>query len=119
MFGLPPLLVVCKCMVKSLGSERTRLNRHISPGTSNIAIATDSCESFRLLDIPIPVGHGRVLSRSISETKRRCGFFLEVFGLSLPDYLECELFPENSNPDECIGHREVIEAAKRAENPGK
>ncbi|XP_012537238.2 uncharacterized protein LOC105837206 isoform X1 [Monomorium pharaonis] len=51
------------------------------------------------------------------QTKRRCGFFLKVFGLSLPDYLECELFPENPNSDECIGHHEVIEAARRAEKP--
>ncbi|XP_025270509.1 uncharacterized protein LOC105249312 isoform X1 [Camponotus floridanus] len=49
------------------------------------------------------------------QTKRRCGFFLKVFGLSLPDYLECELFPESSNPDECIGYYEVIEAEKRAQ----
>ncbi|XP_017789542.1 PREDICTED: atrial natriuretic peptide-converting enzyme-like [Habropoda laboriosa] len=51
------------------------------------------------------------------QTKRRCGFFLDVFGLSLPDYLECDLFPENSNPDECVGHQEVLEAAHRAEKP--
>ncbi|XP_033366977.1 uncharacterized protein LOC117243520 [Bombus vosnesenskii] len=50
-------------------------------------------------------------------TKRRCGFFLEVFGLTLPEYLECDLFPENSNPDECVGHQEVLEAARRAERP--
>lgn len=53
------------------------------------------------------------------ETKRRCGFFLEVFGLTLPDYLECDLFPENADPDVCVGHHEVIEAAKRAEKPGE
>ncbi|XP_034183521.1 uncharacterized protein LOC117605855 [Osmia lignaria lignaria] len=51
------------------------------------------------------------------ETKRRCGFFLNVFGLTLPDDLECDLFPENPNPDECVGHQEVLEAAKRAEKP--
>ncbi|XP_076684868.1 uncharacterized protein LOC143377485 [Andrena cerasifolii] len=51
------------------------------------------------------------------QTKRRCGFFLDVFGLTLPDYLECELFPEDSNPDECLGHQEVLEAARRAEKP--
>ncbi|KAG7205357.1 hypothetical protein KM043_007357 [Ampulex compressa] len=51
------------------------------------------------------------------QTKRRCGFFLKVFGLTFPDYLECELFPENSNPDECVGHHEVLEAARRAEKP--
>jgi corin len=60
-----------------------------------------------------------VVLRSISETKRRCGFFLKIFGLSLPDYLECDLFPETLDPDECIGHHEVIEAARRAEKPGK
>ncbi|XP_043259003.1 uncharacterized protein LOC122401117 [Colletes gigas] len=51
------------------------------------------------------------------QTKRRCGFFLNVFGLTLLDYVECELFPENSNPDECVGHHEVLEAAQRAEKP--
>ncbi|KAK1127010.1 hypothetical protein K0M31_004624 [Melipona bicolor] len=50
-------------------------------------------------------------------TKRRCGFFLDVFGLSLPEYLECDLFPENSNPDECVGQQEVLEAARKAERP--
>ncbi|XP_046620350.1 atrial natriuretic peptide-converting enzyme-like isoform X1 [Neodiprion virginianus] len=51
------------------------------------------------------------------QTKHRCGFFLEVFGLTLPEYLECNLFPENADPEVCVGHREVIEAAKRAEKP--
>ncbi|KAG6796821.1 hypothetical protein HZU73_07807 [Apis mellifera caucasica] len=50
-------------------------------------------------------------------TKRRCGFFLDVFGLTLPEYLECDLFPENSNSDECVGHQEVLDAARRAEKP--
>lgn len=50
---------------------------------------------------------------------RRCGFFLNVFGLRLPDYLACEFFPENPDSDICVGHHEVIEAAKRAEKPGK
>lgn len=54
----------------------------------------------------------------LTETMRRCGFFLEVFGLTLPDYLKCELFNENSNPDICVGQREVIEAAERASRPG-
>ncbi|XP_046818808.1 uncharacterized protein LOC124424171 isoform X1 [Vespa crabro] len=52
-----------------------------------------------------------------SETKRRCGFFLEVFSLALPDYLECDLFPENDNPDVCVGHFEVIETNARAQKP--
>ncbi|KAL0114337.1 hypothetical protein PUN28_011533 [Cardiocondyla obscurior] len=51
------------------------------------------------------------------QTKRRCGFFLKVFGLTLPDYLECDLFPENPNSDECIGHHEVIEVSRKAEKP--
>ncbi|XP_075238195.1 atrial natriuretic peptide-converting enzyme-like isoform X2 [Lycorma delicatula] len=51
------------------------------------------------------------------ETRRRCGFFLDVFGLSLPDYLICELFPESSDPDKCVGHNEVNEAEIRAQKP--
>ncbi|KAF7991738.1 hypothetical protein HCN44_010539 [Aphidius gifuensis] len=51
------------------------------------------------------------------EMTRRCGFFLNVFGLRLPDYLACEFFPENLDSDLCVGHHEVIEAAKRAEQP--
>ncbi|XP_072749852.1 uncharacterized protein [Anoplolepis gracilipes] len=68
--------------------------------------------------VPKCGSRGRVVRpcRSLCyQTKRRCGFFLKVFGLSLPEYLECELFPENPNPDECIGHHEVMEAARRAE----
>ncbi|XP_017876695.1 atrial natriuretic peptide-converting enzyme-like [Ceratina calcarata] len=63
-------------------------------------------------------GHDVRPCRSLcSQTKRRCGFFLGVFGLNLLDYLECDQFPENANPDECVGHREVQEAARRAEKP--
>ncbi|XP_076384843.1 uncharacterized protein LOC117228049 isoform X2 [Megalopta genalis] len=51
------------------------------------------------------------------ETKRRCGFFLDVFGLTLPEYLECDMFPESLNPDECVGHQEVEEVNKRADEP--
>lgn len=54
----------------------------------------------------------------VSETKRRCGFFLDVFGLTLPEYLECDLFPESEDSDVCVGHREVVEADKRAQKPG-
>ncbi|KAJ8934848.1 hypothetical protein NQ314_013118 [Rhamnusium bicolor] len=53
------------------------------------------------------------------ETKRRCGFFLDVFGLALPDYLDCNLFPESSDPNVCIGHHEVIAARVRAAKPGE
>lgn len=59
------------------------------------------------------------MSNFYLDTKRRCGFFLDVFGLTLPEYLECDLFPENSNSDECVGHQEVLDAARRAEKPGK
>ncbi|PSN50388.1 hypothetical protein C0J52_17035, partial [Blattella germanica] len=52
------------------------------------------------------------------ETKRRCGFFLDVFGLSLPDYLDCQLFPESADSDVCVGHQEVIDAKIRAQQPG-
>ncbi|KAK0171613.1 hypothetical protein PV328_005044 [Microctonus aethiopoides] len=52
-----------------------------------------------------------------NEMTRRCGFFLNVFSLKLPDYLGCEYFPENADSDVCVGHHEVIEAAKRAEKP--
>lgn len=56
----------------------------------------------------------------ISETKERCGFFLNVFGLELPDYLlKCSYFPDNPDSDVCIGHREVKEAKNRAKRPGK
>ncbi|XP_058798325.1 atrial natriuretic peptide-converting enzyme-like [Phymastichus coffea] len=51
------------------------------------------------------------------ETKRRCGFFLEVFNLGLPDYLECKMFPESPDPNLCVGHQEVIDAEKRAAKP--
>lgn len=48
---------------------------------------------------------------------RRCDFFLDVFGLELPEYLKCGLFPESSNPEECVGYREVKEEKYRAANP--
>ncbi|XP_054267940.1 atrial natriuretic peptide-converting enzyme-like isoform X2 [Macrosteles quadrilineatus] len=52
-----------------------------------------------------------------AETKRRCGFFLDVFGLSLPDYLDCDLFPDSEDADVCVGNKEVVEAEKRAQKP--
>ncbi|XP_044766095.1 atrial natriuretic peptide-converting enzyme [Coccinella septempunctata] len=51
------------------------------------------------------------------ETKKRCGFFLDVFGLTLPDYLECRLFPETPDPNICVGYEEVKEAKRRAQTP--
>lgn len=53
------------------------------------------------------------------ETKRRCGFFLDVFGLPLPEYLECGLFPESTDSEICVGHKEVKDAKLRAQKPGK
>ncbi|KAK9758443.1 Fz domain [Popillia japonica] len=66
-------------------------------------------------------GHSGVVVRPCrslcAETKRRCDFFLDVFGLTLPDYLECELFPESPNPQICVGHHEVKEAKIRSLKP--
>ncbi|XP_047520169.1 atrial natriuretic peptide-converting enzyme [Pieris napi] len=65
-----------------------------------------------------PLGHMVRPCRSLcQETMRRCGFFLEVFGLSMPDYLQCEIFPESTDTDVCLGNREVKEAKFRAEKP--
>ncbi|CAG9759817.1 unnamed protein product [Ceutorhynchus assimilis] len=51
------------------------------------------------------------------ETKRRCGFFLDVFGLTLPKYLECDLFPESPDPNICIGQAEVKAVKFRESKP--
>ncbi|KAF5283577.1 hypothetical protein FQA39_LY17279 [Lamprigera yunnana] len=51
------------------------------------------------------------------EMKRRCGFFLDVFGLALPEYLKCYLFPESTDSEVCVGHYEVKEAKIRAQKP--
>ncbi|XP_077291276.1 atrial natriuretic peptide-converting enzyme-like [Arctopsyche grandis] len=65
-----------------------------------------------------PLGHMVRPCRSLClETMRRCGFFLDVFGLTMPDYLQCEIFPESPNTDVCLGHREVREAKFRAQKP--
>ncbi|KAG7310298.1 hypothetical protein JYU34_003053 [Plutella xylostella] len=65
-----------------------------------------------------PLGHMVRPCRSLcQETMRRCGFFLEVFGLSMPEYLQCEIFPESADTDVCLGNREVKEARFRAAKP--
>ncbi|XP_050669834.1 atrial natriuretic peptide-converting enzyme-like [Leptidea sinapis] len=65
-----------------------------------------------------PLGHMVRPCRSLcQETMRRCGFFLEVFGLSMPDYLQCDIFPESIDTDVCLGNREVKEAKIRASKP--
>lgn len=51
------------------------------------------------------------------ETMRRCGFFFDVFGLELPEYLTCKLFSDSTNPDECVGNKEMRELKTR--KPGK
>lgn len=33
--------------------------------------------------------------------------------------MECDLFPENADPNICVGHSEVLEAEKRAERPSE
>lgn len=44
---------------------------------------------------------------------RRCGFFFDVFGLELPEYLSCKLFSDSSNPEECVGGKEMKELKTR------
>lgn len=61
-----------------------------------------------------PVAPCKILCQ---ETMRRCGFFLEVFGLELPEYLSCKLFSDSNNSDECIGMKEVREVKNR--KPGE
>ncbi|XP_026317885.1 uncharacterized protein LOC113228737 [Hyposmocoma kahamanoa] len=62
-----------------------------------------------------PLGHMVRPCKSLcQETMRRCGFFLEVFGLSMPDYLQCDIFPESMDTDVCLGNREVKEVRFRA-----
>lgn len=53
------------------------------------------------------------------ETMRRCGFFFNVFGLELPEYLPCSFFQDSHNPDECVGMKEVRDARIRAQKPSK
>lgn len=50
---------------------------------------------------------------------RRCGFFIEVFNLELPDYLSCNQFTDSSNPEICVGHKQMREAYNRALKPGE
>lgn len=52
-----------------------------------------------------------------TETMRRCGFFFDVFGLNLPDYLNCNLFKDFDNADECVGLHEVRDVMIAARNP--
>lgn len=50
---------------------------------------------------------------------RRCGFFFGVFSLELPDYLKCSQLVDSSNPDLCVGQKQIKEAYNRALKPGK
>lgn len=43
-----------------------------------------------------------------AETSRRCGIFFQVFGLHFPQDGDCDLLPSSENPDECIGHAEMV-----------
>lgn len=47
------------------------------------------------------------------ETMRRCGFFFDVFGLELPEYLSCRLFADSPNADDCVGGKEMKELRLR------
>ncbi|XP_055917784.1 uncharacterized protein LOC129950036 isoform X2 [Eupeodes corollae] len=52
-----------------------------------------------------------------TETMRRCGFFFDVFGLNLPEYLNCNLFKDFNNSDECVGLHQVRDVMIAARNP--
>ncbi|XP_032291566.1 uncharacterized protein Corin isoform X2 [Drosophila virilis] len=52
-----------------------------------------------------------------TETMRRCGFFFDVFGLSLPEYLNCKLFKDFSSAEDCVGLDEVREVMISSANP--
>jgi hypothetical protein len=41
-----------------------------------------------------------------------------VFGLTLPEYLDCDLFPKKPERGQCIGYQEVKQAELRAQRPG-
>ncbi|KAL1465624.1 hypothetical protein WDU94_005178 [Cyamophila willieti] len=50
------------------------------------------------------------------ETKRRCGFFFDVFGLPLPSMENCNLYPDDMKYSDvkCVGHKQVKEEKIRA-----
>lgn len=52
-----------------------------------------------------------------TETMRRCGFFFDVFGLNLPEYLSCKLFKDFENPEDCVGFEEVQNVMIASANP--
>ncbi|KAH8316597.1 hypothetical protein KR067_011413 [Drosophila pandora] len=52
-----------------------------------------------------------------TETMRRCGFFFDVFGLSLPEYLNCKLFKDFPSSEDCVGLEEVREVMIASSNP--
>ncbi|XP_067631299.1 uncharacterized protein Corin isoform X2 [Eurosta solidaginis] len=52
-----------------------------------------------------------------TETMRRCSFFFDVFGLSLPEYLNCKLFKDFENPEDCVGLDQVREVMIASTNP--
>ncbi|KAM8714226.1 hypothetical protein ACLKA7_014377 [Drosophila subpalustris] len=52
-----------------------------------------------------------------TETMRRCGFFFDVFGLSLPEYLNCKLFKDFSSAEDCVGLDEVRDVMTSSANP--
>ncbi|KAJ6642681.1 Atrial natriuretic peptide-converting enzyme, partial [Pseudolycoriella hygida] len=54
---------------------------------------------------------------SLMETTHRCGFFFDVFGLDLPEYLNCKILTDSNDPDICIGLKEVQQAKIRAQRP--
>lgn len=51
------------------------------------------------------------------ETMRRCGFFFDVFGLNLPEYLNCKLFKDFESPEDCVGFIQVRDVMMAFINP--
>lgn len=76
--------------------------------------------SFAILNLFVifPIYHSNMNPRHPIEMMRRCNFFFNVFGLEIPDYLECSQFTDSNNPDICIGQRQIRESYNRALKPG-
>lgn len=65
--------------------------------------------------------HMRICSRTEyqnhAETNFRCGFFFDVFGLNLPEYLDCKMLTDSPDSNVCIGWHEVQDARRREAEP--
>lgn len=43
------------------------------------------------------------------EARRRCEFFMSVYHVEWPDGLDCDLLPESSDPDICVGQLQFLQ----------